>query len=252
MEVPEEIYESIKGKSRLLITEGQQWIRELSSAKNYVCTSDLKDWTFGKSVKYDRGGGAAKLELYNYGFKNVLALSDQRIKDKYINSFLIWAAKVEGYPIGEKFKKDQLSNKRFELLVHQSLIDKDQNTSSNQQQESQRTFDEGFKKFIVNEVSTRDSQLTTFAKAIHGTICAVCDFDFGEYYGEHGEGFVEIHHLVPIAKGSRNTSLEDVRPVCSNCHRMLHRGNELLGIEQLKQIIENAKSVKFSNVQAST
>ena len=66
--------------------------------------------------------------------------------------------------------------------------------------------------------------------------CDVCSFDFKEMYGEIGEGFIEAHHSVPVAElgGKRKTRESELALVCSNCHRMLHRGNTLLSIEELK------------------
>lgn len=65
--------------------------------------------------------------------------------------------------------------------------------------------------------------------------CEVCEFDFKKKYGDHGEDFIEIHHIDPIAlsKPGRKTRPSDLACVCSNCHRMLHR-NGLRSIEWLK------------------
>lgn len=67
--------------------------------------------------------------------------------------------------------------------------------------------------------------------------CEVCGFDFAERYGEHGRGFAECHHIRPIAKGGRETHLDDLAIVCANCHRMLHLSDVPLGLEQLRQVL---------------
>lgn len=69
--------------------------------------------------------------------------------------------------------------------------------------------------------------------------CDVCSFDFSVKYGELGKGFIEAHHTVPVANlsGKRKTKLSEIALVCSNCHRMLHRGKTLLSIEELTRII---------------
>jgi 5-methylcytosine-specific restriction protein A len=57
--------------------------------------------------------------------------------------------------------------------------------------------------------------------------CQVCDFIFAETYGpDLGAGFIECHHIVPLAqlRPGRMTRMADLALVCSNCHRMLHRG----------------------------
>jgi predicted HNH restriction endonuclease len=74
----------------------------------------------------------------------------------------------------------------------------------------------------------------------HGTSCTVCGFDFGIVYGDHGAGFIEVHHLVQVSSHDEEHEIDPVKdlcPVCANCHRMLHRSDEPLSIEELKSII---------------
>jgi predicted HNH restriction endonuclease len=240
MSVESKIYKAIKVNSYSLIKNGDKWKRELAGAKNFIATPNLKHWTFGKSVgadgEYHDNGGTAKLRLYNLGFINVLDIKDKNSRETILNAFLIWAKKVDKYPILEKFERDQKANKRFELLFHKSLLNEEEKYVV-KRKSNQQLFDEGFKKEIIKEVAYRNKKIVALAKEHHGTICKVCDFDFAKTYGSHGNGFIEIHHVDPIAEGTRKTSVEDLRPVCANCHRMLHRGKELLSIEELKEIV---------------
>lgn len=66
--------------------------------------------------------------------------------------------------------------------------------------------------------------------------CEICGFDFHERYGELGEGFIEAHHIKPIAqmKPGDVTRVEDFKMVCSNCHSMLHKGKDGISHEDLK------------------
>jgi len=68
-------------------------------------------------------------------------------------------------------------------------------------------------------------------------MCEVCGFDFKRRYGSIGEGFMEAHHVVPLSqlRPRQRTRLSDIALVCSNCHRMLHRGG--LSIEVLSRVI---------------
>ena len=53
--------------------------------------------------------------------------------------------------------------------------------------------------------------------------CEVCKFDFEQYYGERGQGYIECHHVEPLhATGERSVSVRDLALLCSNCHRMIH------------------------------
>ncbi|MEU5268169.1 HNH endonuclease [Streptomyces hygroscopicus] len=56
--------------------------------------------------------------------------------------------------------------------------------------------------------------------------CEVCDFQFDRFYGPIGEGYIEVHHLLPLhISGPRETELDDLALLCSNCHRMCHRNH---------------------------
>ena len=240
-----DIYRVIENRSKTLIQKGNGWKREVASAKNYICTPDMKQWTFGKSVGlngiYQADGGTAKWWLYSKGFTNILKFPDGKFKNQVIASFLNWAKQVDCSNIESKYRKDQEKNKRFELLVHKSLLKTPQNQNIIQN-ENQHALDDGFRKKVIREVdyAIRNRKIIELAKKRHGTKCAVCGFSFGEVYGFHGDGFIEIHHLNPIANGGRKTNVNDLCPVCANCHRMLHRGAALLSIKELKRIIKEA------------
>lgn len=64
-------------------------------------------------------------------------------------------------------------------------------------------------------------------------VCEVCGFDFAEAYPGVGAEFCEVHHRVPLAslKGVRNTSLNDLAILCSNCHRMIHKTDPMESVE---------------------
>ena len=74
-----------------------------------------------------------------------------------------------------------------------------------------------------------------------GHQCAVCGMDFEKVYGTLGHGFTHVHHVVPISsigRAYRLDPIKDLRPVCPNCHAMLHRGGKVLSIEQLRKLLK--------------
>lgn len=78
----------------------------------------------------------------------------------------------------------------------------------------------------------------------YGCLCAVCGFDFSQIYGPLGDGFIHVHHLKEISSVGAEyevNPIEDLRPVCPNCHSMLHRGTPAYTINELKKAIEVAK-----------
>lgn len=80
---------------------------------------------------------------------------------------------------------------------------------------------------------------------IHGCKCACCGFDFEKVYGERGAGFIEIHHNKPLYSLDEEIVINpetDLVPVCSNCHRMIHRKKDkVLSVEEVKEIIKGSR-----------
>ena len=76
--------------------------------------------------------------------------------------------------------------------------------------------------------------------------CEACGFDFEETYGERGLDFCEIHHEVPVSemKQGQKTQLKNLRCVCPNCHRMIHRRRPWLSVRELREIIHQQEMVK--------
>lgn len=75
----------------------------------------------------------------------------------------------------------------------------------------------------------------------YGCSCAVCGFDFEKVYGDIGKGFVEVHHIVPVHERDGEyvvDPVKDLRPLCSNCHSMIHRNNPVLSVDELKSRIK--------------
>lgn len=73
----------------------------------------------------------------------------------------------------------------------------------------------------------------------YGYACCICNFNFGKIYGSLGENYIEVHHLKPVADIGKEyliDPIKDLRPVCANCHRMLHRQRPPLAVEELLKL----------------
>jgi len=74
-----------------------------------------------------------------------------------------------------------------------------------------------------------------------GLNCQVCDFNFQEKFGELGENFIHVHHIIDISTIGKEYSVNpktDLIPVCPNCHAMLHKQKPAYSISELKNIIK--------------
>lgn len=71
-----------------------------------------------------------------------------------------------------------------------------------------------------------------------GYDCSICGFSFEKTFGKIGARFIEVHHLKQIADIGKEYVINpktDLRPVCANCHRMLHKSRPPLSIVELKK-----------------
>ena len=104
---------------------------------------------------------------------------------------------------------------------------------------------EGQVLYKLHKVRERDAKIIQRKKdQVWGSsgklACEACIFEFEDYYGEIGKGYIECHHRTPLSlfKVSTKTTLEDLSLVCSNCHRMLHRRIDTITIDDLRTMIK--------------
>ncbi|MCK4346985.1 MAG: HNH endonuclease [Thermoplasmatales archaeon] len=109
--------------------------------------------------------------------------------------------------------------------------------------QSPKTVTEGAKKIAVVNKYERDTAAREKCISKWGIKCSVCDFSFDEKYGQLGQGFIHVHHLKPLSEIGREYKLnpvKDLRPVCPNCHAMIHRSGQTISIEEMKKVIQLA------------
>jgi hypothetical protein len=105
-------------------------------------------------------------------------------------------------------------------------------------------YQEGTKKTVT--VNRHERNRAARGKCIehYGIKCFACNFDFEERYGSLGAGFIHVHHLKPLSTINEAYEIDpvaDLRPVCPNCHAMIHIGAEQLAIEELKKILKSSE-----------
>ena len=77
-----------------------------------------------------------------------------------------------------------------------------------------------------------------------GYKCSVCGFDFEEKYGSIGKEYIEVHHSLPVSMMGENHIVDPINelfPLCSNCHSMIHKKNPPYTIDEFKRIIKEAE-----------
>jgi len=74
----------------------------------------------------------------------------------------------------------------------------------------------------------------------HGTSCGICGFNYEDFYGDLGRGYIQVHQIYENDEDMEDYDLQnDFIPICENCHGIIHRSKEShISIEDLKQIIK--------------
>ena len=155
-----------------------------------------------------------------------------------------------------KFKKDsivklsqgkylrQCSDKLFTLLQETTKIHE---IKSNEPEIKNTGIEyvEGLRQKREAYFFMRNPKLVKDAKIKYGYVCQACNFDFSKFYGSLGENYIECHHENVLSERSEEewdknitTSIDDVKVLCSNCHRMLHRSRPALTFKDLLKYIK--------------
>jgi hypothetical protein len=74
----------------------------------------------------------------------------------------------------------------------------------------------------------------------YGTTCTLCGFDFVAKYGKIMEGFIHVHHLMPLSdvgKDYKVDAIRDLRPVCPNCHAVLHHRDPPYSLDEVREFL---------------
>lgn len=211
---------------RINTTELSQMLREIlkPSGEDLEILANRSDDYFSQIV---RNLTASKRPFVKNGFIH---------RDTKSGSPLFITDKGRQYLSEHKFELKYLLTNDFEYTDIKDNLKKIETGERKVQ-----TFDEniiiseGVKRYTEVAVYERSKKLRDFAIEYFSTdgriSCKCCTFNFGDFYGENiGKGFIEIHHTKPIftyededLENTLANAVNNLTPVCSNCHRMIHR-----------------------------
>ena len=78
----------------------------------------------------------------------------------------------------------------------------------------------------------------------HGSSCVVCRMNFGQTYGLFAEGYIHVHHLRPLAEIGQAYVVDpenDLRPICPNCHAVVHRRNPPFTLDEVASFLRGGR-----------
>jgi len=141
--------------------------------------------------------------------------------------------------------------KRFEIekpfpahFDSASIERNDANKTLMVQPSKDNDFYEGAIKRISVEVRERDASARMACIEYHKCKCAICEFDFGIFYGLEADGFIHVHHIEKLgdSNGQRKVDpIKDLIPLCPNCHSVVHLRKKPYTVEEVRKMIQTAK-----------
>ncbi|QSZ41370.1 HNH endonuclease [Sulfurimonas aquatica] len=180
---------------------------------------------------YARTNNAETLE---YFFENFLKDFGESILKNALQSVMLNIEYYEKKSPTNMHKSRQIVHKYTNMLNRQATI-----IYPDDIDETEIHYEGAKKETTVNRYE-RDSSAREKCIEYYGLKCQVCLFNFEDTYGAIGTGFIHVHHIRPISeigKEYRLNPIKDLRPVCPNCHAMLHKENPPINIDKLKEII---------------
>jgi HNH endonuclease len=106
------------------------------------------------------------------------------------------------------------------------------------------TYSEGSVQRILVNRYERDPGAREACLRHYGTNCFLCGFDFGAKYGELMAGFIHVHHLEPLSSVGADYEVDpirDLRPVCPNCHAVVHRREPPYSLDEVRQFLQTSR-----------
>lgn len=190
--------------------------------------------------------GPANAKLGNLG-KRIANYLSIDMPDRESKSPGWWQLIAHGEDRSEGFTW-VLKTELAEALIELGLLDEDDERLYPELVSAEIELKEGAQKTVRVNDYERNPLARRQCIEHYGAKCVVCDLDFNDKYGEIGAGFIHVHHLVELAEiGEEYTvnAITDLRPVCPNCHAMIHRRKPGYSIEEMREIIEQAQNKRL-------
>jgi hypothetical protein len=110
-----------------------------------------------------------------------------------------------------------------------------------------RPYPEGSVKQVLVNSYERDPNARTACIKKYGTTCSVCGVDLTVVYGRIATGFIHVHHLCQLSEVGSDYSVDpirDLRPVCPNCHAIIHLRLAPYSIDEVKGFVASPSAVR--------
>ena len=194
----------------------------------------------------DSMGRQAFLELYGFGKARTFVL----IHDgkSYDSKAIVGAA--HGFQFGRPLSPNEFSGGQATVvpkLAHLGFkviaLELDEESAAIPE-EVPETIWEGARRTVAVNAFERNPSARVSCIEYHGSVCAICEFDFSREFGPDFQGFIHVHHVVPLSEIGQRYVVNpkvDLLPVCPNCHAVLHYGGKVRTPEEVRELRRAAR-----------
>lgn len=198
------------------------WDKHTGSGRSLIFSEEWQTLNGRKQPGYEQSREHIRL-IEEEGYQ--LKTFPMKYSDEYANADGSGRAKIESF-------EQVLTDKHLSRDGHEwYATDKNFNFSLPDEVDSTETYIEGAVKTVQVNAYERNPHARAKCIEHHGTKCVVCSFDFKEVYGDIGEDYIHVHHIKPLHQIKSEyvlNPINDLIPVCPNCHAMLHKTDAIL------------------------
>lgn len=107
-------------------------------------------------------------------------------------------------------------------------------------EEVDNTLTEGAKYQLFVNKYERNAEARRLCLQHYGTDCSVCKVNLSKVYGPVADSFIHVHHLRSLSTIGHQYKIDpikDLRPVCPNCHAIIHLSGQTRSIEEVQAML---------------
>lgn len=111
------------------------------------------------------------------------------------------------------------------------------NGSESTHEPDQSSYSENRVRMRMAKQRERNRKVRALCLQYYGERCLACEMTFSSKYGLSRE-CIEVHHIRPLASRAEivNTHpIDDLIPLCPNCHAAVHAENPMLSLDELRK-----------------
>lgn len=191
------------------------------------CSESLNIWNIVKKFHFQ----SIKKESEK---RQQLKINSQEIHNPALLAFL---RKELNQPVPEPIYQSKTKSKTEEL----GLVTPQKFQFPEEVDESEvQILREGAVQQVTVNAYERNPKARQLCIAHYGLSCYVCGFNFEERYGEVGKDFIHVHHERPLSTIGEEYEvdpIQDLKPVCANCHAIIHRCKQGYSVEKVREML---------------